>query len=318
MSTMNSPNPTPFELHPNSHIAHVELQVTNLKNMLLFYQELMGFHLLEDSDGRVALSAGPDSPALLTLVEKKDALPQPSSTPGVGLYHTAFRFTDRRSLATALLRIVAGGWQLQGAADHHVSEAIYFADPEGNGIETYRDRPRSEWPRLQDGIRMGNAPLDLNKLIQEADQEAAKRSQVNPGMDIGHIHLQVSDLAKADSFYRQLLGMDVMMAMPTALFMAAGGYHHHIGANVWHSLGAPSRNPEATGLNSFAISVPDADGWTQIFQRVQASSYGWQPIDRDGRPGIRLTDQDGLSVEILAPQDEVIRSQLAEAMAQSV
>lgn len=308
-SAMNSD----FKIHPKTSLAHVEMQVVDLANMLLFYVGLFGLQVVDKGATRVSLSPTGKSPALLTLVERKDAVPAPSTSFNVGLYHTAFRFPDRRALGTTLLRIVAHKWPLQGASDHRVSEAIYLADPEGNGIEIYRDRPREQWPRMQDSIEMGNLPLDLNKLIEEADQEAAKQGKVDPAMDIGHIHLQVSDLATAHAFYHDLLGLDVVMSMPTALFLSAGGYHHHVGANVWHSRNAPRRDPNATGLLSYAYLIPDEADWLAVFERVKNKVIA--PIERDSQLGVSLDDQDGLRVELLTPATEAMRNALANLKA---
>jgi catechol 2,3-dioxygenase len=208
-----------------------------------------------------------------------------------------------------LLRIVASGFPLEGAADHRFSEAVYLADPEGNGIEIYRDRPREEWPRMGDALQSGNLPLDLRKLLEEADQAEAQAGKVDPRMDIGHIHLQVSNLATADAFYHQLLGLDVMMGLPTALFFAAGGYHHHVGVNIWHSQNAPRRGKALTGLNSYAFIVPDEAGWLAIYERVKDKNP--QPIERDGQMGIALEDQDGIVVELITTATENVRSTLA-------
>ena len=207
----------PFKIHPNTSLAHLELTVSDMASMLAFYGGLMGFQLIETQGGQARFSPTGRPPALVTLSERKDARAQAERR--VGLYHTAFRFSSRRPLATTLMRLVAAKWPVQGAADHRVSEAIYLADPEGNGIEIYRDRPREQWPRLQDSIQMGNLPLDLPKLLDEADQAAAQAGAIDPGTDLGHIHLQVSALPKADAFYHQLLGLDVMMSMTTAIFM---------------------------------------------------------------------------------------------------
>lgn len=306
-----NPQTNEFKIHPNTSLAHVELQVVDLPNMLAFYGDLMGFQLIENADGSARLSATGRPPALLTLTEHKDARPQPSNSFAPGLYHTAFRFPGRIPLATTLLRIVASGWALQGAADHRVSEAIYLADPEGNGIEIYRDRPRADWPQMQGVVQMGNLPLDLPKLLEEADQTAAQAGLIDPGTDIGHMHLQVSNLATAEAFYHQLLGLDVMMAMPTALFMSAGGYHHHLGANTWHSLNAPRRTEDLTGLRSYAYLVPEELGWLALFERLRAANQPLTVIERDGRPGLATKDQDGISVELLTTGTETVRKALA-------
>jgi len=303
MSTdMNNQN---FKIHPDAHIAHVELQVADLAHMLAFYGDLMGFKLIENKDGVARLSPAGSSPALLTLIERKRARQQPQFS--AGLYHTAFRFPGRGPLATTLLRLVAHGWPLQGAADHRVSEAIYLADPEGNGIEIYRDRPRADWPRMDNMVQIGNLPLDLRKLLEEADETAAHTGGIDPGADIGHMHLQVSDTAAAEAFYHGLLGLDVVMAMPTAIFMSAGGYHHHLGANTWNSRNAPPRAEDMTGLRSYAYVIPDEAGWLALFERLQQSGQALQAAERDEQLGVALQDQDSNRVELLAPASEAVR-----------
>ncbi len=302
-----------FTLHPDTKIAHVELQVANLANMRAFYCDLMGFQLIEEKDGRARLSPTGKAPTLITLTERKDARPQPADV--TGLYHTAFRFPNREKLANELLRIVAAGWPLQGASDHRVSEAIYFADPEGNGIEIYRDRPREDWPRLQETVQMGNGPLDLQKLLEEADQPAAHAGKLDPATDIGHMHLQVSDLGTTDAFYHELLGLDIVMSMPTALFMSAGGYHHHVGANIWHSRGAPRRTDDLLGLHSYAYIIPDEAGWLALHDRLLHSGQPLTSVERDRRLGVTIGDQDGIRVELLAPASGAIRNRLADQVA---
>lgn len=302
---------TTFQLHPDTHIAHVELQVADLARMTAFYGGLMGFQLIDQAEGVTRLSPTGNLPALLTLSEHRNARRQPQER--TGLYHTAFRFTGRNTLATTFLRIVSAGWPLQGASDHLVSEAIYFADPEGNGIEIYRDRPRDQWPRM-DGtgeLQMANAPLDLHKLLDEADRAAAEAGVIDAGTDIGHMHLQVSDTATAAAFYSNLLGMDMIVNWPSAIFMSAGGYHHHLGANTWHSQNAPRREDDMTGLRSYAYRVPDEAGWLALLQRVQNAQYEHAAAERDGQPGFWLQDQDGNRVEVLGPDTPAVRQALS-------
>jgi catechol 2,3-dioxygenase len=302
-----------FRIHPATQIAHVEYQVRDLANLSAFYGDLMGMQLIEKTDSVARFSVTGKLPALLTLVQNKDAQPASSTSFNVGLYHTAFRFPGRVQLGSTLLRIVASGYPLEGAADHRFSEAVYLADPEGNGIELYRDRPREEWPRMGDTLQSGNLPLNLRQLLEEADQTTAQAGKVDSHMDIGHIHLQVSNLATADAFYHQLLGMDVMMkGPPTALFFAAGGYHHHVGANIWHSQNAPRRGKGLTGLNSYGFIVPDEDGWLAIYERVKDKKP--RPIERDGQSGIALEDQDGIVVELVTASTDNVRKTLAQGI----
>ena len=145
---------------------------------------------------------------------------------------------------------------LQGASDHLVSEAIYLGDPEGNGIEVYRDRQRDEWNYLQDGmVKMATLPLDLQALYDEAPKNTW--DGVADGTAIGHIHLQVSDIPQANAFFGDVLGLDLMATYPGASFFASGKYHHHVGANIWNSRGAPKRQANMTGLSDYTVHFND-------------------------------------------------------------
>jgi catechol 2,3-dioxygenase len=161
-------------------------------------------------------------------------------------------------------------------------------------------------------VQMGNLPLDLHKLIEEADQAKAQSGLIDAGTDIGHIHLQVSNTATADAFYHGLLGFDVVMSMPSALFLSAGGYHHHIGANTWNSLNAPRREEDMTGLRSHAYLVPDEAGWLSLLRRLQATSQAFSPVERDKHPGVALADQDSNRVELLGPDTPATQAELAK------
>ena len=169
---------------------------------------------------------------------------------GAGLYHTAFRVPSRAALGDALARIRTH-WQLGGASDHWVSEALYLTYPEGNGIEIYRDFPRNDWPRSDDGrVRISTEPLDLDSI----EAAATGNTQAPPGTEIGHIHLEVSSLDAFRDFYVDTLGFEEQTTLPAAAFVSAGGYHHHIGANTWHHRTAPV---SGHGLSWFEVVVPD-------------------------------------------------------------
>ena len=171
-----------------------------------------------------------------------------------GLFHLALLVPTRVDLARALRRVMNGGWQFTGASDHLVSEALYLRDPEYNGIEIYRDRPREEWSIVDGQIADGDAaagPPGHRRAADDSDDG------MPPGTTMGHVHLQVAGLAPADSFYHRLLGMDVTVrSYPGALFMSAGGYHHHIGANTWESHGGPAPPPGSAGLDLFELVLP--------------------------------------------------------------
>ena len=182
--------------------------------------------------GAVTELRGADEHPLVRLTTEQSAGAEPVRVPHTGLFHTAFRYPDRPSLAAAVARTAQVAREFQGASDHGVSEAVYFADPEGNGIELYRDRPFEEWPDAEPGqVGMFTAPLDLPALLEEAGDAVAP--------DIGHIHLMTADTSRALGFWRDAVGLDERQRFgPSAVFLAEGLYHHHIGANSWHSAGA--------------------------------------------------------------------------------
>lgn len=297
-----------FELHPDLAITHAHFQVMDLERMLLFYRDLLGFQLLSQSETEAERAAKPEGPPLLTLTQGENVRRRPQSS--TGLYHIAYRFPGRRELASTFMRLVAAQYPIQGAADHHFSEAIYLADPEGNGIELYRDRPREDWPEMDVIMQRGNWPFDLNKLLEEADRDAAQAGVIDPRADIGHMHLQVADTAATTAFYQDLLGMEMMMTMPSAVFLAAGGYHHHLGGNTWHSAGAPRRAADMTGLISYSYSIPDADNWLALHTRLATHDQPMQAVDRDGQTGVALSDQDGNRVELLTADQPDVRAAL--------
>lgn len=242
-------------LPAGTHISHVHLRVKSLERELHFYESLLGFSNFEQRDTTVALSATGQPPSQIVLTESPQALPRPPRT--TGLFHVAIRFPNRVELAKTVLRLAQRGYPIHGASDHLVSEAMYLADPEGNGIELYCDRPVSEWKWSNGEIAMATEPLDVDALLQEADGK--EWTGIHPLTDIGHIHLNVSSLTSAEEFYSKRLGFDVTTrSYPGALFMSAGGYHHHIGANIWAGRNAPRPPENVLGLIAFGIAVPNA------------------------------------------------------------
>jgi catechol 2,3-dioxygenase len=176
---------------------------------------------------------------------------------------------DRRQLAMSLARLAARRWPLDGASDHLASEALYLSDPEGNGIEIYRDRPREDWPQRDGSLAMDTLPLDLENLLAELGDSTQVEPLAPAGTTMGHVHLQVSDLAQAEEFYVAVLGFEVTVrAYPGALFVSAGGYHHHLGLNTWHSAGSPPAPPGAAGLRSYEVVVPSADELQNVLRRI--------------------------------------------------
>jgi catechol 2,3-dioxygenase len=217
-------------------------------------------------------------PPVLRLQEVPGARPMPRHASG--LYHFAILVPTRADLGRSLGRLVEAGIQI-GQADHLVSEALYLSDPDGNGIEIYRDRPRSAWSWTSGKVQMAVDPIDLDDLMAEGARDSHPWAGLPSGTRIGHIHLQVSDTERAVDFYHGVLGFDITAHFPGAVFMSAGGYHHHLGLNTWNSRGAPPAPAGSAGLESFVVEVPHADEQARL-------------ADRLTRAGVPFTQREGL------------------------
>jgi catechol 2,3-dioxygenase len=247
----------------------VRLTVSELDRSRAFYEQAVGLRASELDDGTLALGPAGES-ALIEL--RGDSSAPRLNRRAPGLYHLAILVPTRRDLAFALARLAQARWPLDGASDHLVSEALYLSDPDGNGIEIYRDRPREEWPRTGDQLEMATLPLDLDGLIGELRDASELQAQAPAGTRIGHVHLQVADITKAEAFYHGVLGFDVMVrGYPGALFVSAGGYHHHIGLNTWHSAGAAPAPEGSVGLRSFTVELPSEAELAAVVTRVRAA-----------------------------------------------
>jgi catechol 2,3-dioxygenase len=242
------------ELPADAQPGAIRLRVADLEAMRGFYERTLGLRTFGDEDGVTALGVEGGRP-LVELVADPEAPPRPPRS--TGLFHLALLTPTRADLARALRRVVASGWRLSGASDHLVSEALYLSDPEGNGIELYRDRPRDDWEILDGGLRMATLPLDLDSLLAEPGA-GEPDPWIAAGTRLGHVHLQVADLAAAEAFWVDALGFDVTVrAYPGALFVSTGGYHHHVGLNTWAGAGAPSPPRGSLGLVRFELVLPD-------------------------------------------------------------
>jgi catechol 2,3-dioxygenase len=288
-----------FRLPAATRIGQAHLQVSDLPRALHFYKDLVGFKEISRNGETAMLSATGKSPVHFLLTARADARPRPPRT--AGLFHNAIRFPNRRELARVFRRLLEHNWPFQGFADHIVSEALYLADPDGNGVELYTDRPRERW-RWRDGaVEMATDPLDVESLMREVEKDTAPWEGVHPGTDLGHVHLHVSDLQKAEAFYHGVLGFDVTQrSYPGALFISAGGYHHHLGLNIWAGKGAPPPPPNSVGLLSFSISIPDLDTLKTLKERLHAANFFFEDrIAAAGQATIFTRDQDGNGVEIV-------------------
>lgn len=260
----------------------IRLNVADAPRARAFYEQTIG--LREVGDDAEVLRLGTNGSALVELVDAPGAPRRPPHT--TGLFHLAILLDGRRELARALGRVARSGWSLTGASDHLVSEALYLSDPEGNGIELYRDRPRAEWRYVDGELVMATLPLDLDALAAEAEADPGSTG-VGSEARIGHLHLNVADLDQAEAFYCGLLGFEVTVRdYPGALFVSTGGYHHHLGFNTWAGPGAPSPPARALGLNRFELAVQGALELDRIERRL--SKAGIQAERSDA--GIRLAD----------------------------
>jgi catechol 2,3-dioxygenase len=275
------------ELPGDARLGAIRLRAADVERLARFYTEAIGLELLA-ADGVTTLGVA-DGRALVELEAAPDAPPRPAHT--TGLFHLALLVPSRADLALALRRVVATGWRLSGASDHLVSEALYLSDPEGNGVELYRDRPRDEWPVAGGDLRMDTLPLDLGSLLSEVDG-ASDESSMPAGTALGHVHLQVADLAAAERFWVDGLGFDVTVrGYPGALFVAAGGYHHHVGLNTWAGVGAPPPPDGALGLDRFEVVLPDEAAVSEAGERLAAVG----PVELVD-DGVLATDPSGNAV----------------------
>jgi len=272
----------PF-LPPDTQVVEIALNVADLAREVRFYTEALGLSVVGEAPGAVCL--GGRDRAFLRLEEHRGGSRPDWST---RLFHLAILLPTRRDLATALAHLIGRSYALQGAADHLVSEAIYLADPEGNGIEIYRDRPRDAWPVDARGVHMTTDPLDLGALLAEASPSSSWT--VPTGTRLGHVHLQVADIPSTEAFYAERLGFTLTQRYGRdASFLAAGTYHHHIGVNVWGTRGAPPAPEGALGLGWFRIAVPDAASLEALRASLETAGVPVETIDGE----LRMTDPAG-------------------------
>jgi catechol 2,3-dioxygenase len=273
-------------IHPDTTLGYVHLTVSDLDRSLAFYQQGLGLKLHRREQGTAYLGAG--RAELLVLTERPEARRASGTT---GLYHFAILVPSRLELAKSLKQLAETGTQVEGFADHLVSEAIYLSDPDGNGIEIYRDRSRSAWQYSHGQLKMATDPLDLEAVLAELEGDISPWTGLHPDTVLGHVHLHVANIAQAEAFYRDVLGFELMVRYgPSASFLAAGGYHHHIGVNTWSGTVLPP--PEAAGLRWFVICLPDDEALHKIVARVQRA--GLKPEQQSEGLLVRDPVQNGL------------------------
>jgi catechol 2,3-dioxygenase len=246
-------------------IGAVGLAVRDLDRTIAFYRDVIGLDVLTQEQSRAEMGAGD---AAFLILEHRPAV-RPDDRRAAGLFHTAFLMPRRTDLARFLRHLAFGGTPVSGVADHRVSEAIYLDDPEGNGVEVYADRSAQEWQRNGTAITITTEPLDITGLMAAADG-APPFDRAPSGLRIGHVHLRVGDVARAEHFYGDILGLDVTARVRGAAFLSSGGYHHHIAANVWSSAGADIRDSGRAGLAWLGLDAT-TDRYAGVTQRLAAA-----------------------------------------------
>lgn len=262
--------PSGFRLPEATHLGRVRLQIADLERSLAFYQDVLGLRVVNRAGRQAALAACGDEHVLIELSERAGA--RPSYRGGrLGLYHYAILLRDRASLGRFAHHASARGIAI-GAADHLVSEAFYLQDPDGLGIELYADRPRTTWRRIGQQLMIATDPIDMNAILSAADGQAW--TGMPAGTVIGHVHLHVGDLSQAAAFYSEALGFDRMTwSYPGALFLGAGGYHHHLGTNLWAGPNAVPPSSDDARLIEWTIEVPDAGALAHAAQSISGAGH---------------------------------------------
>ena len=248
-------------------IDHVDLRVRDIDRALGFYSAVAGLEVGDKTNDSAALNSG-GGETIISL--SSEGVTGPADQSAAGLFHTAIRFPTRKSLGEALGRLAEAGYQI-GAGDHGVSEALYIDDPDGNGVELYWDRPRDQWPEPGPGERVGmyTIAVDLQSLLREGDVEGGSPASAPKGTNIGHVHLQASDIETTTAFYRDLLGFDLMARFgDQASFLSSQGYHHHIGANTWNSRGRAPASSDRAGLSRIVFRVEDPKELERLVARL--------------------------------------------------
>ena len=269
--------PAGHRLPDSTHIGRVRLQIADLDRSIAYYESVIGFRVLGRAGAVAELGAQNDDRVLVELHEKRGV--RPAARRGlIGLYHYAILLPDRAALGRFLQHLSDLGARA-GMSDHFVSEAIYLSDPDGLGIEVYADRPRSAWRVEERQLAMTTAPLDVDDLIQASAGQPWTGAPA--GTTIGHVHLYVRDIDQAASFYHDALGLDkVVWNYPGALFLSAGGYHHHLGTNTW-AAGAPTATDDDARLLDWELVLPDDADIHRVAESLQAHGFPAVVGDRE-------------------------------------
>jgi len=269
-------------LHPATEVGTVTLKVADLARSVKFYTQLIGLEVFQQDDHSAVLGAGNRAILLLEAVPGAARLARNVT----GLYHAAILFPDRHSLAIKIAQLANINYEV-GYGDHLVSEAFYLDDPDANGLELYRDRPRSEWKWVDGKVAMASDPIDFDSFFAEIkpNDPAMNDPKAPAGTKLGHMHLRVGNIPDAEKFYHGVLGFDIVAKMPSALFISAGGYHHHIGMNTWESANGKPPSVPMAGLREYTVVLPNQAELDRVVAQVEAAGV---TIERDGDSALVL------------------------------
>jgi catechol 2,3-dioxygenase len=276
-------------IDPALRIGAVALGVSDVQRSADFYERVLGLPLLVSEESGARLGADGAHPLLELTGIAEPTLAPPART---GLFHVAWLHPSRAALAATVQRVLRAGWTIDGASDHGVSEALYLSDPDGLGIEIYADRPRAQWERPPGGhgVNIVTLPLDVEDLLAQSPEQVIPA--IEPDVSVGHVHLKVSDVPRAVSFYRDALGFEEQAELPSAAFLSAGGYHHHLGLNSWQSQGQGPASERSPGLRRVEFELGDEGALEALERRLTDSDYGpAETRERDGH--LSLRDPDG-------------------------
>jgi len=290
---MDASNPSAvptFASRTPLHIGAVGLIARDLDRLADFYRDLLGLSVLERTDRIARLGTGHTT--LLEIEHRPEAKPDDPAT--AGLYHTAFLMPTRADHARWIMHVARNEVPITGASDHGVSEAFYLDDPEGNGIEVYNDRPAAQWNWQDSIVAMPTKPLDIQAILREVDPATATYSAAPEGLRIGHVHLRVGSTETAEDFYRGAIGLDLTRHRGGATFMSSGHYHHHVGANVWHSQGAGRRDDDRAGLAWFSVEAADSDSFNGVAMRLKNANAPLKSTDN----GLETSDPWGTRIRL--------------------
>jgi catechol 2,3-dioxygenase len=280
-----------FSIDKDTKIGQIHLNVSNIDQSIQFYESFLGLKLIEKTPQIVFLSTDGKHPHLIALSKAKS---NESSKKMAGLYHFAILLPNRKDLGSFLKYLLKHKDEIKidGFADHLVSEAVYIRDPDNIGIEIYRDKLPTEWKWNDDQIRMGVKPLDVNGLLAESNSWIGFPTKTM----IGHIHLHVSNLAKAKTFYSEILGFTNTATIQGALFFAAGKYHHHIAANIWLGENISNASREGIGLDYFTINFSNKEKLNSLINRLKSHNITVQELEDNS---FNIFDEDKIIIRLI-------------------